>query len=220
MSRKKATSITPDEEALLERLEAGEEYKVVGDTLGVSADEIRNRVLKILNKVDKGELLKRFPIVFANSEGLEGLDPGKDVIKIARDNGMPKRMVEGIRRRVMARQGMSTDGVAALTDRALVATLREKLALSLQYIDPFGLAGAPVKDIEAVVDGLIKNIQLLEGKPTSITSHEDRRQMNELLPLLIKEAQRRGVTIDVTPERLTPITVVSEVTDDGNQKTE
>lgn len=215
--KKKAAALAPAEEALLERLEAGDDYTAVGTALGLSADAVRARVLVILNKVDKAELLKRFPIVFANAEGLEGLDPGQDVIKIARDNGMPKRMVEGIRRRILARQGLSTEGVAALTDRALVATLREKLALTLQYIDPFGLAGAPVKDIEAVVDGLIKNIQLLEGKPTSITSHEDRRQMNELLPLLIREAQRRGVTIDGVAERLVPAEVLTEVRDEKPQ---
>ena len=50
---------------------------------------------------------------------------------------------------------------------------------------------------------LIEKKQLLAGLPTSILSIEDRRSINQMLPLLLKEANRRGITIDQTPDQPT-----------------
>lgn len=208
----KENAILPAEAALLTELEEGRSYQDVAKAAGIPAEEVRLRVVKILNRVDKIELLRRFPQVYVQSQGVEGLDPAKDVIKMSKEIGMSKAMTEGLRRRIMARQGMQPTDPRALTDKTLVHTLKEKLALALEYLDPYVLAGSSAKDLDAVIDGLIKNIQLLEGKPTSITSHEDRRQMNELIPALLLEAQKRGLKlpIDVVPERLPPVTVVPE----------
>ena len=42
---------------------------------------------------------------------------------------------------------------------------------------------------------LIEKRQLLKGEPTQIISVDERKTLNQLLPLLIVEAQRRNVEI-------------------------
>ncbi len=40
--------------------------------------------------------------------------------------------------------------------------------------------------------------QILKGEPTQILSIDDRKSMRELMPAMLMEAQRRGLTIDMT----------------------
>ena len=201
---KPKTKLTPADEQLLTAIENGQTYEDLATHYEVEPDVLRTRVGQALNRTDKDELLRRFPIVYMQVKGVEGLDPTKDVIKMSKEIGVPKPLTDALRRRILARQGGQDALPAPLTDRELVQTLKGKLALSLQYLDPYVLAGSTSKELMGVIDDTIKNIQLLEGKPTSITSHEDRRKFNELLPLVIQEAKRRGLVIDVVSERIEP----------------
>lgn len=46
------------------------------------------------------------------------------------------------------------------------------------------------------LDRLFNIRQLLRGEPTQIVSIDDRKTLNELVPALVKAAQRRGIIID------------------------
>lgn len=155
-----------------------------------------------MTTIDKAELLAKYPVVYMQAQGVEGLEPTTDVIKASNELGLSKQMTEAIKRRMTARKGVDVGTPKALTDRQLIGVIEDKIALTLNYLDHFNLAGAPAKDIQAILDGLIKNAQLLKGRPTAITSVEDRRKINELLPLLVQEAKRRGVIIDAEVERI------------------
>ncbi len=43
---------------------------------------------------------------------------------------------------------------------------------------------------------MVEKRQLLRGEATVIVSDLERKKLNELLPLLIAEGQRRGITIE------------------------
>lgn len=202
MAKKSLPDLTPQERTILDSLENGLSYEQIAEQMGLQAVDVRNRVRMLLDRADKDRLLARYPVVYMTSQQVEGMSVETDVLKMARESGMSKSMIEAIRRRVNARQGLQTASPSALTDRQLIQVIEQKIALALQYLDNFALAGASAKDLQSVIDGLISNAQLLKGKPTSITSVEDRRKMNELLPLLVEEAKRRGVTINGTAERV------------------
>jgi hypothetical protein len=85
--------------------------------------------------------------------------------------------------------------VKPLTHKELVNTLEQKLSMALEYIDDFALSGASAKDLSSTADVLNKNLQLVKGLPTQIVSHAERKKLNELLPALIAEAEKRGVPL-------------------------
>jgi hypothetical protein len=199
---KTKTDISPTDIQVLEAMEAGRSFEDIAKESNVEERAVRARVLEIMKTLPPEELLKRYPAVYMRSQQIEGLDLGKDVLRLSRETGVSKTVLDAIRRRIDARQGLKIEQPKALTDRQLINALEEKIALVLQYLDPFSMAGSSAKDLEGVLDGLISNAQLLKGKPTSITSVEDRRKLNELLPLLVQEAKRRGVIVDGTAERI------------------
>lgn len=194
--------LSPLEIQTLEAMEAGRSFEDIAKESNVEERAVRARVLEIMKTLPPEELLKRYPAVYMRSQQIEGLDLGKDVLRLSRETGVSKTVLDAIRRRIDARKGLQAEQPKALTDRQLINALEEKIALVLQYLDPFSMAGSSAKDLEGVLDGLISNVQLLKGKPTSITSVEDRRKLNELLPLLVQEAKRRGVIVDGTAERI------------------
>ena len=196
MARKKTTiTFSPQETRILSILESGRSVEEVSEEIGIPVEQV-NTTLKHALEIGGDVILERYPSVYMASSQMEGLDLGTDVIKMAAETGVSKPMLQALKRRIMAKQGLQPANPRALSDRQLINGLEEKIALALSYLDSFALAGASAKDLQAVIDGLISNVQLLKGKPTSITSVEDRRKINELLPLLVLEAQKRGVALE------------------------
>src|SRR3990167_663950 len=99
---------------------------------------------------------------------------------------------------VQLRTVKTSDFINILEDRAFRA---------LEHISEADLAKASAKDKAIVVGILLEKRQLLRGEPTMILSHEERMGINELVPRLMKEMQRRGIdvgglvgdVIDITP---------------------
>lgn len=106
------------------------------------------------------------------------------------------------RRGILRRLGKKTD--VKIPDKIdtpwLIKELEAKLALALSYVDEHALSRANIRDLASLVALFVDRRQLLRGEPTQIASIEDRRAMNEIMPLLLREAQRRGVTIDLPTE--------------------
>ena len=71
---------------------------------------------------------------------------------------------------------------------------------AMDAITPEKLKKANAQQL-AIIAGIgVQNWQLLRGQPTQRMEIGDRRQMNELVEMMLTEAKRRGVEIDVTPE--------------------
>ena len=62
------------------------------------------------------------------------------------------------------------------------------------------LDGASARDLGVLAGIGSQNFQLLRGQPTQRLEISDRREMNELVKLMLEEASRRGIEIDVTPD--------------------
>lgn len=81
----------------------------------------------------------------------------------------------------------------------LLGTMEDRVWKMLGFMDPEVMAEASLRDIATSFGIMFDKIQLLKNKPTQIISHEERLSIKEALPLLLAEAQRRGMVTDMLP---------------------
>ena len=104
---------------------------------------------------------------------------------------VPKREQSGILRRLGRK---ATDNIPTKIDtKWILGQLDAKIALTLANLDEFALSRANARDLSGLLAVLVDRRQLLKGEPTAIISAEDRRSLNELVPIIVAEAKRRGM---------------------------
>lgn len=129
-------------------------------------------------------------------------NPDDVVRKLAKSAGFPFHVTENFIKRLRVQGGAFKETVQKIGRRELVEKIQEKIALGLAYMDDFSMSGMDGKDLAIMLGILIEKQQLLEGRPTQILSFEERKHLNDLLPAYVKEAARRGITIDATAVEL------------------
>lgn len=131
------------------------------------------------------------------SKVLGGLsDPMASLEQIALDQNMPLSAVKAISIRLKDKYPVLMKMVNRLGNAEILRGIDEKIAMTLEFIDPWTLARASYRDLTQGLNKLISDRQALSGEPTQVISLEERRNLHELLPQLFKEAGRRGITID------------------------
>ena len=125
-------------------------------------------------------------------------NPDDVVAKLAKNAGFPYHVTQKFIKRLRVQGGDFKETVQKLGRRELVEKIQEKIALGLNYMDDFAMSGMDGKDLAIMLGILIEKQQLLEGRPTQILSFEERKHLSELLPAYVREAARRGITIDAT----------------------
>lgn len=134
-------------------------------------------------------------------------DPFVRLVEVAKECGLRPLVIEGLAKRMRTRyQGVSNE-MRAIKTKELVHKLDERINHALGYMDDYIMGEASFRDLALGTAQLIEKRQLLKGEPTQIVSLDERRSLNELVPLLVREAKRRGITIegeakDVTPRSL------------------
>jgi len=126
--------------------------------------------------------------------------------EVAVQCNVPQKIIDRLIKRLEARYslvGNNKKTKTRLTVRETIEQLEEKIANTLEHIDEYALSEAKFRDLTIGLGVLIDKKQLLSGEPTQILTIEERKNITELMPFLFKEAQRRGITIDVTPDEPT-----------------
>ena len=126
-------------------------------------------------------------------------DPLANFKEIAVKCGLPNKTVEILHRRLQRRWVPVKDRVRQVTQKSLLDGIEQKMAQCLDYRDDVAFASAPRRDLALTFAIMHDKRQLLLGQPTQILTVQERKDLNELLPDIIAEAQRRGVTIDQAP---------------------
>lgn len=136
-------------------------------------------------------------------------NPDRDVKSMALAEGFPVRVVEKFLKTMRTTHSGVGLAVKSLGHQEMIAALTEKMSMALGALDAGKFEAANAQQIAIVFGILAEKRELLQGKPTQIFSFEERKSMQELLPAVLREAQRRGfimdpshVTIDVTEPRL------------------
>lgn len=86
-----------------------------------------------------------------------------------------------------------------LDTKYFVSEADRVLALLFSKLDDHKLDTASPRDLISGVSVMTEKRNLLRGEPTQIITHEQRKELDKLTPLLLEEAVRRGLHI---PEEL------------------
>jgi len=111
--------------------------------------------------------------------------------------GINPRIVDAL----MKRLSLSINQNKRYSPKETVDQIDSKIAMALDCMDDFTFANANLKELGIFTGIMIEKGQLLKGLPTQIMSVEERKNLHELLPLMMREAQRRGITIDMESVR-------------------
>lgn len=178
--------------------------------MGVTPATIKTRLARIRKRLEDPASLPR---------GLQGAptmdysDPEKFAAAVNALSNPAKTVAEAARRAglnpdVAYKVAKRLDGDLQPLGRALEDVRLEDLTKrfgmmardAIDAITPEKLNGATAQQL-AIIAGIgADKWQLLRGQPTARVEIEDRRKMDEVLTLIMQEAKRRNMEIDVTPE--------------------
>lgn len=113
-----------------------------------------------------------------------------------KESGLHRNTASAILKRVKARNLPVVHELKNITTKEIMSQLDSKIQMTLDYMDDFVIAGANYRDLTIGLGIMLEKRQLLNGEPTQIMSMEERKNLNELLPYIIAETRRRGITID------------------------
>jgi len=126
-------------------------------------------------------------------------DPYANIKRVAEAHGLPPGVARGLAKRLRQRYLPLQEGLRRAQNKDFLELLDDRILRILDHMDDYTIANAELRDLAVALGILTEKRQLLKGEPTQIIDNQERQSMNELLKGALKEAQRRGMTIDVTP---------------------
>lgn len=187
--------------------------KKLAKKLGVAESTITRHLSQVRVKIDRPSLTQPTKSNFGGGLSMEERD-NKKYAQIVSKLADPYRSIAAVAREV----GVSPDTASRIAKELELEMQPVKRAIEeVRLEDLTKLYGTLARDSAnaitqekldaataqqlAVISGIaVDKWQLLRGQPTQRTEIGDRRQSNELMAMLFKEARRRGIEIDVTPE--------------------
>lgn len=130
------------------------------------------------------------PTAFTMKEAIERVN---EQLKAA---GLPAKVSDALVRRLRVKYANAVMATKELRTTEILEMLGKKIDLAAFYLDDKVMAEASARDIMLGLGVLIEKRNLLRGEPTAIVSDHERKKLHELLPLMIAEAQRRGLTVE------------------------
>ena len=187
----------------------------VAERLGIKPATVKIHIARVRKKLEDPESMRQidteqFDPASSHPEqtavAINRLsDPQRNVAKVARELGLSPKMAKDI--------AESLDRDLMPLKRAIEEVRVEDLTMrfgtlvrdSVDAITPEKLNASSARDLAVVAGIATTNFQLLRGLPTSRMDISDRREMNEVMNLIMEEVGRRGFEIDVTPEGVTTV---------------
>ena len=136
-------------------------------------------------------------------------NPSLNIAAKARACGLNVRTAQSIIKKLETRYQPVAAEVRKLTSDRIVELIEDKIPILMDAITPEKVKEATLRDAVLGLGVLIDKRQLLRGEPTQIMTYEDRQSLNELLPGLLREAERRGMTIDATYQEVPEVKVLT-----------
>lgn len=135
-------------------------------------------------------------------------DPECNVTKLAKAVGLPQQTAHKIVQRLETRYMPLTKEIEKFTTKTILQKIDKALP---QLLDRLGdqtlINESNLRDVSVATNILIDKRQLLRGEPTQILSIDERRALDDLAPVFLAEARRRGQIVDVEFEEREPIDV-------------
>ena len=199
--------LTDKQRRILELKRAGRINKDIAFEMGCSENVVKKQINSIYRKLGiKGGTLETSKPTLTEQAKPEqaaalmdaATDPFANIARAIKESGLPQSTGEAFLRRLRVRYGKVPQLVRNLKTQDIIRKLNERIELALEYMDEKVIAEASFRDLAMGTSALLEKRQLLSGEPTQILSDLERKNLHELMPLLIVEAKRRGITIEGT----------------------
>lgn len=128
---------------------------------------------------------------------LESSAPFQTLMASAKAVGLQPEVTRRLVQRIRAQYQPVLTELRKFQKDEFLGLLEDRAHRALEYMDDYNLAKANAKDLAIIVGILMEKRQLLRGEPTQILSIEERAGMGELIPRLLQEAERRGLSVGV-----------------------
>ncbi len=122
--------------------------------------------------------------------------------RVCEDAGLPVGATNNLVHALRSNYPSVFTSVAEVKTEDMIAMLDTGGRKALEALNLSDLTTCSPRDMAVIADIMIRNAQLLRGKATSILSHDDRRSLRDMMPELLAEANRRGLTIDNTTQQI------------------
>lgn len=122
-----------------------------------------------------------------------------------KDAGLPETVSGALLKRIKAKYYGAITQTRNLKASEIAQLFSEKIDLAARYMDDKTAGEASFRDLALASTAMAEKRQLMRGEPTQIISDAERKKLHELMPLLISEGQRRGITVngEVTAREVT-----------------
>jgi DNA-binding CsgD family transcriptional regulator len=179
-------------------------WREIAERLGTSKGSVNSSYRNAKAKADRPTQTHATAIeVSKPKETAKALDAATDpfatVREAARKCGFPQSTLNQFMKRLESRYAPFSDAIRKVKNDEMVTLLEDRAWRAVEYIDDYAMAGASVKDLAITAGVMIDKARLLKDQPTQILSMEQRKNINELMPALLAEVERRGMVIDVDP---------------------
>lgn len=180
-------------------------WQAVADAMGCQVGTARNHVERAIER-GLPALPKRMRNGNARLDSMAGkaiassISPeGMDIAKVTESMeaiGMPRAMISGLVRRLKTQYRPVVKTLEKFNADLFAEKLGRKADLIEEYMDEALIASSGLKDLSYALSILVDKRQILAGKPTQIYDITVRAKLDALVPALITEARRRGITIE------------------------
>jgi len=110
--------------------------------------------------------------------------------------GLSENVSEKLIKRLKAKYYSAITATRNLKASEIAELFSQKIDLAARYMDDKTAAEASFRDLALAASAMAEKRQLLRGEATVIVSDLERKKLLELLPLLITEGKRRGITVE------------------------
>lgn len=123
-------------------------------------------------------------------------EPGASLAGASRACGFPLETGKALARRMNTKYMAVNDEVKALTAAYFVKETESKMEMALNSMTQEKFDASSLRDSTVCFGIMTDKRQLMMGEPTQIVSIKELADLRELLPELLNEVQRRGITIE------------------------
>ena len=222
--------LTVKQQRLWDLKEAGKTRPQIAAELGISNPVVSKTINVIRKKLGITYDPKRDDARRDNAyQAVENADPERaakiidaasepealqKVVEAMRAAGLPEKVTSRMLHRLKVKYFGAITEIRNLKTQEILDMLGKKIHLALTYMDDKVLAEASFRDLALGATAMIEKRALLRGEPTQIVSDHERKKLHELMPLMIAEAQRRGITYEGTAVKVVnpPPEVVNQAT--------
>lgn len=162
----------------------------------VEIEDSLTQKARVVKKADEGvNAFQRSTMAQVLEDG-DAAEALHKLMMLASKAGVPKTMIDALGNRIIHGAVEVETMPEDYKEEDLRRELKKRTAMVLAHIDSATVAGAKLTDLSNAFKMLQEQQQLLDGRPTSIISVEDKQQLSEISARLSAEMARRSKTIE------------------------